>query len=283
MKRLLFVGSNASASWRIRGEQLGGALGAALANRSDQLAECKKADLAILVKRPHQNAIERLRAADVPIVWDVVDAWPQPIGNWWKKDLCVKWLGDEIKRIKPTALVVNTEVMKEDCGKFGLPTLVLPHHAKPDLLRPKEMRLQIKWVGYEGQHHYLGRWEHILNEACRPKGWRFTSDPSSVRDMDIIIAVREQDGYAAKNWKSNVKLANAQAVGVPCVLNRECGYLENASGAELWADTAPEMESALATLFAENGARQERADRLYAATPRLDAIAAKYRAWLESL
>jgi len=282
MKRLLLVGSNASASWRIRGEQLGRALGASLSNFGDPLAGGQRPDLAIVVKRPNAGAVARLRAAGVPIVWDIVDAWPQPIGNWWERDVCVQWLKREIKAIRPAAVVASTSAMASDLSPFGLPTLVLPHHARPGLERAT-VRPEISRVGYEGGQSYINGWFADIDGACRKRGWRFDPKPPSVSALDIVVAVRDADGYAAKNWKSNVKLANAQAAGVPCVLNRERGYLETASGAELWADTPVEMESAFDTLSAENGARSWRSELMHAKTPRIEAIAAQYRTWLESL
>jgi hypothetical protein len=53
--------------------------------------------------------------------------------------------------------------------------------------------------------------------------------------------MREHTGYAAKNWKSNVKLANAHGSGTPGIFSREQGYLDTASGYELWADDEIEI------------------------------------------
>jgi hypothetical protein len=122
-----------------------------------------------------------------------------------------------------------------------------------------------------------------MQEVCAPRGLLFCKNPPSITDADIVIAVREADGYAPRQWKSQVKLANSQAAGLPCVLNREAGYLEAASGAELWADTQEEMATAIDQLTSENGHRKERSDRLFAAAPRLEQVAKTYRDWIDAL
>jgi hypothetical protein len=67
-------------------------LGKAIGARVDPLAHDVDADLAIIVKRPRVETLQRLHQAAVPIVWDVVDAWPQPDGNDWDEAICQQWL-----------------------------------------------------------------------------------------------------------------------------------------------------------------------------------------------
>jgi len=276
--RLLFTGRGTSGSWTIRGEQLGHALGANVIPDARHLG---RFDLAVLVKRWTPDLLASLRAAKMPIVWDIVDSWPQPLGNTWDKSACLTWLRLQVKHIRPIALVAPTEAMGLDCQEFGLPVLVLPHHARPGQ-RVNPIRERVRAVGYQGGLQYLGSWAAGLEATCRARGWHFVVNPVELAELDIVVAVREQMGYAPRTWKSGVKAANAQGSGTPCVLNREMGYIENACGAERWADTPAEMDAALDSLI-EQDTRQRIAGQLLRAAPRLDDIARAYSTWLSGL
>ena len=119
-----------------------------------------------------------------------------------------------------------------------------------------------------------------MQAECRRRGWEWVENPPTIAALDIVVAVREQQGYAARAWKSNCKLANAQGCGVPFIGAREAGYLETASGGELWADTPREMVEALDALTPQL-ARVQAASRMIDAAPRLVDIARRYREWLD--
>lgn len=275
--KILVTGRGVSGSWKVRGEQLGAAIGATVEPKASKIAGF---DLVILVKRERADLLYRLHASGVPIVWDVVDSWPQPAGNSWDQAQCMGWLRAEVAKIRPMGIVAATKVMAEDCAEFGVPVLSLPHHARPGLtINP--IRREVKTVGYEGGTQYLGRWERVLEAECKARGWRWVMNPPSLCELDIGIAVREQDGYAAKQWKSNVKLANFQGSGTPCVLNGEAGYRETQRGGVRWANTLDEMRAAFDALTPEN-ARREAAVNLLGSRIALEDVAAKYKAWLAS-
>lgn len=273
---LLFTGRGTSGSWAIRGEQLGRAIGADVRPMALDVAPY---DLAILVKRAPADLLERLRKASTPIVWDVVDAWPQPAGNAWDEKRCRAWLKETAAQIRPAGIVAATERMAEDCERFGVPVLYLPHHARPGQ-RTNPIR-PVQVVGYEGGAQYLGRWRAIVESECRRRGWSFVVNPQELADLDIVLALRDCDGYAPRHWKSNVKLANAQGSGTPIVCNREAGYLETQCGAEEWADSEDELARAFDAL-ASTQTRFAAARQLKAAAPSLDSIATRYLEWLRS-
>ena len=273
---VLFTGRGTSGSWAIRGQQLGQALGSTVLPNALDVAPY---DLAVLVKRPTADLLERLRQAKVRIVWDVVDSYPQPVGNEWKKGRCLDWLEEMVKMIRPAAIVAATKVMASDCERFGIPVLALPHHARPGL-RQNPLR-PLRVLGYEGGEQYLGRWIPIIRRQCAARGLEFVINPSEVAEVDVLLALRDCEGYAPRNWKSNVKLANAQGSGTPVICNREAGYLETASGGEHWADDESELAMALDALTPTD-ARRSAAQVLRAASPEIDSIAATYIAWLRS-
>jgi hypothetical protein len=277
--RFLVTGRGTSGSWRVRGEQLGAAIGARVEPRAERTSG---AEVAVVVKRLEWQIVERLHRARLPFVWDVVDAYPQPGSNCWPRDACIAWLQSEVKRAKPAAIVAATHAMAADCADLRLPVIALPHHARPGLKR-NPIREAVRVVGYEGGEQYLGFWRQLLETECARRGWQFVVNPESLADLDIVVALREADGYAPRHWKSNVKLANAMGSGTPIVCCREAGYLEQAVGnAVKWADNARELGAAFDALTPH--AERDRAARwLAAATPRLADVAARYRSWLETL
>lgn len=276
MKRVLVTGNGKSGSYRIRAEQLGAAIGADVIPKAKAVKGC---DLTVIVKRIDMDLV---RNARTPIVWDIVDAWPQPHGNLWDRKQCLRWLSSQIATLRPRALVAATQAMANDCKVvFDGPVLALPHHARPNqAVNPIAPTLRV--VGYEGGVQYLGKWHADMVTECAKRGWSFVTNPAHLADLDVVVAVREARGYAARHWKSNVKLANAQGTGTPFIGRRESGYEETASGAELWADDMKEMRAALDKLVDAN-VRRDASETLYGARPTLESVAETYRAWLENL
>lgn len=275
--KVLVTGRGTSASWKIRGEELGRAIGATI---EPNAANVQGYDVAIVVKRPRPDLLQRL--AKVPIVWDVVDAWPQPIGNTWDRKQCMAWLREQIDAIKPAAIVTPTRAMAWDMveDRMQIPTLALHHHARPgQVINP--IRDEVKIVGYEGGVQYLGKWQRFLEHECERRGWTFVVNPPALADLDIVVAVREVKGHTIARWKSNVKLANAQGSGTPIICNRAAGYFENGDGA-LWADNEAEMTDALDYL-SDVDRRRHAAGALLIAAPKLEAIAQTYQKWLALL
>lgn len=273
---LLVTGNGRSGSWKIRGEQLGAAIGATVIPKA---TSAEGFDGVVLVKRPTQDMLAAYRRT--PIIWDVVDSHPQPIGNSWSKDESMDWLREQMLWIRPTAVVAATEAMAADMAEFEVPVLALPHHYRPGIVQ-NPIRDEIRKVGYEGGDYYLGKWKEILERHCRKRGWEFVINPESLSDLDIVVALREANGYPVRAWKSGVKLANAQGSGTPCILGIESGYLETQSGAECWA----ENEQGLATSFElleSRSIRVQTSQILRHVAPSLESIAARYRNWLEGL
>lgn len=277
--KLLFTGRGTSGSFQIRGIQLGRAIGAHVEPNAQHVDGY---DVAVLVKRKTGNLVERLHRAKVPLVWDVVDSWPQDknVGNTWNQQASLDWLGEQVREIRPAGIVAATNRMRLDCEKlsFGLPVLWLPHHARPGLaINP--IRLDVRKVGYSGAVHYLGKWRHVLESECKRRRWKFVVGVEQLAEVDIVVAVRDATGYAARNWKSNVKLANAQGSGTPIICNRESGYMEIDDGA-LFVDTEDEMKAALDSLV-HYEVRLAVSQQLRAATISLDHVAKDYKQWLQ--
>lgn len=233
---ILFTGKGGSGSWQIRGAQLG-AIGDAIPNVSDP----KGYDLAVVVKRVTPGILKGLRARGVPWVWDVVDAYPQPSSVWWSRRDAVHWLRTQVDTLRPSGIIWPTRAMAEDCP-VDVPSTVLYHHHRPGLcLNP--IRETIRAVGYEGGD-YLGRWRGDLERECARRGWELVINPGELANVDVVVALRDPQGYTTRHWKSNVKLANAHGSGTPFVGNPEAGYRETVSGAEYWAEDGADLKTA---------------------------------------
>ena len=191
-------------------------------------------------------------------MWDIVDAYPQPHAYQWDRIEAVTWLRRKIAELRPTAIIWPNEKMREDCDT-RLPGIVLPHHHRVGI-KPNPIRPKVRVVGYEGAAAYLGWWRPMLEEECAKRGWAFVVNPESLADVDIIAAFRDKCGYVGRNWKSAVKLANAHASGTPFVGNPEAGYLEQAAGAEYWADSRSQIAMSFDWLE-DQGAREAISDR----------------------
>lgn len=279
--KVLCTGSGTSGSYQIRAVQLGAAIGATVIPKAESVAGF---DLVVVVKRMPGGLLYRLRADRVPWVLDVVDGWPQPTADDWSRDECMAWLGSKIREFRPTAIVAATQAMADDCAGFGVPVLFLPHHARPELeFERNPIRKLVRRVGYAGSERYIVKWRPVIEAQCRRRDWLFHTNPQYLGDMDIVLALRDSTGYAARNWKSCVKMSNAMGSGTPFIACREAGYIEQDIGnCVKWADNEAELSAA----FDELTSVQERrrvAGWLFAATPQLDAVATKYKAWLEGL
>jgi len=241
---LLFTSSGNSGSWQIRGEQLGAACGAQVQRHaSSQL--CAAADKIVVVKKCSDELLQSLRHSKRKWALDVLDFYPQPVCSYWSRDEAIRWVRNRIKELNPTAVIWPNDRMKRDCWD-GRPALVLYHHYRPSI-QSLNLRSSIQNLVYEGSSKYLGRWEAILQFACKEKGWGLLINPPQLTDGDVVVAFRDDgfNGYAQSSWKSNVKLVNAQAAGLPFIGAPEDGYTETSFGKEFFAINSAELNYAL--------------------------------------
>lgn len=280
---VLITGRGSSGSWQIRAVQLGVQMGIAKvqanATRFDGI------DVVVGVKRVSDGVVKAVRRAGLPFVWDVVDAWPQPTGNHWGTDAARTWIANELARVRPNYVVAPTAAFAEDLARWGLfdPTrmVVLRHHANP-AFAPRPTRTHVAVVAYQGGAHYLGRWEQSLERACTVRGWRFVVNPDDMGAADIVVALRDYQGWPARRWKSNVKLANAQALGRPFIGSRECGYEETQSGVERWANCDAQLDAAFDELVPYEQ-RVQIGNRMAAAAPKIATVANQYAEFLKGI
>src|SRR5262245_5426180 len=125
--KILIVGGGKGGSWQIRGEQLGAALGARVTSTptSDDLAW---ADIVVLVKRAALQWAPAVRAHGLPLVWDALDFWAQPMEHSADEFRARAKFRSLLNVIKPTVTLGATEHMTQACDG-----VYLPHHSWPGL------------------------------------------------------------------------------------------------------------------------------------------------------
>lgn len=248
MKILVTGNSHRSGSWTIRAEQLGRTAGATVAVGATDPAGY---DVCVALKRHDPQLPARCRASGVPYVWDIVDPWPQPEGNTWGDAEAKSWLHKELLRTRPNLVLAATHAMAADVRNFGFDAVCIPHHHR-QTCRPVPVREEVATVVYDGSLVQLGGWAETLADLCQERGWRLLAGHLSDEEYhaaDIVVALRDGSGYAPRTWKSAVKLANAQACGIPFVASPERGYKEIAvPGCERFVSTPKELSAAFAAL-----------------------------------
>jgi hypothetical protein len=272
--RVVITGSTRAASFAIRGSQLGNAIGATVMVDAP-LPVLRRADVVVVVKHASGRLEEALHWCGRPIVWDALDFFGQ--ADCGSRGALIDKARNHAARIGANAVIGATRAMAEDIGS---PLSVMHHGWDRGRCATRE---RIGVVAYEGAEHYLADAREWIERVCEAHGARFVVNPRDYLSADVILATRGPrfDNYATRNWKSGVKLSNAQIAGIPFVGRRECGYLEQASGAELWAEDEFEFSAAL-TLLADPAERARRGEQMFAAAPRIEAVAAGYRRILES-
>lgn len=280
---ILVTGSGSSGSWAIRGEQLGRAIGAKVVPMATP-ADVSWADVVILVKRPIQQVVDAARKLRKPIVYDVVDAYPQPHGNTWERDDCMRWLSVALKAVSPAFVIGATEAMSSDIASLGWRTHHLYHHGRPGIqINPIRERLRV--FGYEGGGQYFGQWSSMIAIYCSKHAATLRvcdGRESVIHEFDVALGLRDFHGYAAKHWKSNVKLANAQASGTPFIGCGERGYTETSSGAEYFVSDYASFCTAAEWLKEQSG-RKSASEKMLAKAYSLEQCAKDYRRILSAV
>jgi hypothetical protein len=108
--------------------------------------------------------------------------------------------------------------MAEDLGC----RYVYHHHAPWLVSHPLRDKARVPVVVYEGHPRYLGRYQAEFERLC---DFRFGRADDR---CDALLAVRDTpfNGYMSRCWKSNVKAANALAIGRVLICAPESGCME---------------------------------------------------------
>ncbi len=183
--------------------------------------EIKDYDLICVTKKPDLKLIDYCHGLRKPLVFDIVDSWAQP-------DDGVKCNGivdaralfqPKWERLRADGYIFPTKRMRDDLGCLVPCSTTIYHHFRPTLeLNP--VRPIVRVVGYEGGD-YLGEWGERIAKACESRGLTFVVNPENYRDLDVVILARGglHGNFLSRNYKSNVKLANAFGSGTPALVH----------------------------------------------------------------
>ncbi len=284
--RVCFLGDGISGSWQMRAEQIAAARPGwtALATKNLTQADIDRHDLFCIVKRFHRETAERLRAAGKRVVYDVVDPWKQPEDGLRHstRDAVIACFTALLRDLPVHGVIFPNRAMEGDLRHLvPLPTTIYHHH-KPDL-RPIRIRQRPEKVGYEGVPGYLGPWQSAIAHACHRHGLEFVVNPASLSEIDIGFAARggAHGTLMATRYKSNVKLANFFAAGVPCVVHdAEASYHETDNGFVRFFRDEAGLQAALRDLLSfETRLEIHRSFLEHGRRFRIDGIVAQYEAY----
>lgn len=215
--RVCFSGRSSAGAWQIRGEQIAAMRTNWEAINKPSNDDVKRFDLFCFVKKPDPKIIERVRKTGNPIVFDIVDSWAQPEDGLKYRDAhsARELFGPLWKQVNADGYIFPTKRMHQDLGLLIKNGVTIYHHYWPQIQK-SPVRETVKIVGYEGAD-YLGEWGALIEKICSDRGIKFVANPKNYTDLDIVVLVRggEHGSYLAKNYKSNVKLANAYGSGTP--------------------------------------------------------------------
>lgn len=240
---ILVVGGDTKGAWKMRGQQLGRAMGARV-TATPTHADWSWAELVVLVKHAAVCWRAETQRLTVPVVWDVLDVWAQPEDN-------AKTIEEQVQAVRAiqheagvSVLVGATRVMADDLGG-----IYLTHHARIGL-KPGPVRTTARVVGYDGTKKYLGRWLDALTNACVAMGLKFVVNPVDLHDVDVLVSFRDGrwNGPACQQWKSGVKHVNAIVSGRP-ILSQASAAQRELDPVGAVVDTPEQIPEALQTLI----------------------------------
>lgn len=243
--KILFTGKGESASWQIRGVQLGNAAGADVEPMAQNL---RGYDVIVGVKRLPQDLVDAIHKTGARFVWDIVDAFPQRPNDGMSRMQAISWFVSEYKRLRPDSVIWPNKQMAKDCYQYAeAGTLILPHHAWPG--QPiNEIRPVAKKVGYQGGSRYMDdRLRRHVEKCCAANGMEFVMKTQRLADVDVVLAFRGEawNSYPQRNWKPGTKLNNAHASGTPFIGDREAGFEEIVCGGEIFLESKNALSDAL--------------------------------------
>lgn len=235
------------------------------------------ADLHVIVKWPGDWEIE------TPVIYDCCDFWKQPQESvFYTSETSAKNLWKQVREaVNPDSVIFSNRRMFDILGEKN-DTFIYHHH--DPRLTPNEVRKIPTVVGYMGNPNYLGEWGPTITKAAQMLGMTFKVNPNP-REIDIGISMRGTlyRNYLEKTFKSNVKLANWYALGIPCLMWPEWSVIETAIDPVRLFEDVDSMGEQMAELV-DYDLRKSISERfvLESKTYHLDTIANQYEKYIAS-
>jgi hypothetical protein len=250
-----FLGDGVSGSWQIRGKQIASARSGWRSIPYTRLrpADLDKYHIFCLVKRFKPDVAHEIRLHGKLVVYDTVDPWKQPDDGLvhTTPEAVLAYFRSFFKDMPCDGVIFANGAMMADLGHLAPYPTAIYHHARPGL-RPAVVRTTARVLGYEGDERYLGEWSEACRRACRRHGLQFVVNPSSFYDLDIGLTARggPHASLMARRYKSNVKLANLLAAGIPCLAHwEEQSIWETTNGRVCFFSNEAQLEAGIESLL----------------------------------
>ncbi|MEX2519975.1 MAG: hypothetical protein WD969_11645 [Paracoccaceae bacterium] len=273
--KLLFTSHRASGAYVMRGEQIAARRSAWRASLTPDRADLRRADALVVVKSADDDVLRTAREIGLPVIHDALDFWPQVKSALMPPSRAQRLRAAEdigpalfyrFRRLSPALIICATDAMARDLADYPAPKAVVRHHADPRL---KPARAGLNGTAprllYFGKSVFLGEWNTRIARICQTLGAEFT--PVDIGcgawvpppPASAMIAVRGgRDGsWLSRRWKSNVKAATAQALGLPFVAWPEAAYLETAPES-YWFEDEASLTSAVSAALSPEARRLSR-------------------------
>jgi hypothetical protein len=259
-----------------------------MATKELRASDVGRFDLFCIVKRFDVAKAEWLRGQGKPVVYDVVDPWKQPDDGEAHGTLpeVVNFFRRMLTPMAVDGVIFPNATMRADLGDcVPCPTHIYHHHRVYQ--EPIIVCRQATRVGYEGREDYLGPWTETATRVCKRLGLEFVVNPKSLGAIDIGLAVRggRNGTLMAKRYKSNVKLANLFAAGLPAAAHAdEASYRETDDGHVQFFNDEASLERAIVELLPyERRLAIHKAFLAHSRRFRVEAIAEQYEAYFRQV
>lgn len=272
--KVCFTSRSSSGAWQIRGLQIAAMRDNWQAVNKPSDGDLEQCDLLCVVKKHDPKLIQRARRMGKPVVFDIVDSWAQPDDGvkYTDKGMARELFGSAWREIGADGYVFPTRRMQEDLGSLVQENVTIYHHYWPHI-QINPIREHVAVIGYEGAD-YLGHWLPRIESACAERGIRFLANPQNYTDLDVVVLARggEHGNFLARNYKSNVKLANAYGSGTPALVHvDEMSAHDTDMGDVLFFTDRPgSFERQLDRLVESHALRMSIHERFLQAAPRFD-------------
>jgi hypothetical protein len=259
--RIMFTGIGGSGAWVMRGEQLAATRFNWRAVANATKGDLNAVDAVVVVKHISDRGLAALRKWGGPVIYDPLDFWDQRASRFCNTNPALQIESSEearrifapdFERIAPDLILCPTQAMNDDLAPLGYRTATQHHHFDPRLSGSEQDDRARPRVLFHGKRGYMKAWEYAARLSCRLLGADFVmSDDPLPPPADVMLAVRggRHGNWLSRRWKSNVKAATAQRLGLPFVAWPEEGYRETYPGAH-WFTSPLQLHRAIAHALA---------------------------------
>ncbi len=287
--KVFFFGNRKSGAWKIRGKQIAATRKNWGCGAKVIWLALKKYDIFVAVKEIDPECVKKIRNSGKILVYDILDSWRQPADSLVVSDIAgaTRLFAKKWEEVPANAYIFPNAQMKNDLGALVSRSTVIYHHYYPKLTE-KRINKPVRKIGYQGREKFLAGWREPMEKIAHELGVEFVVNPRSLADLDVGIIARggEHNGFLEQRYKSNVKLANCMACGIPSlILSGGMSYHETWNAPESYFTTLEEFKNKLQNLINNQELRETLHSSLLAASDdyKIDVIAKKYENWLESL